>query len=193
MNKVNFDIDIDFADRSKILNLLPNHTPAGIVRNDKLTKHNTGVYYTDVPMDPVKGICSLDHKDAEERGYFKLDLLNVNVYNQVQSEEHLIDLMFTEPPWERLAEKEYTEQIIHIGNHYELVKQMMPDSIPRMAMFLAVIRPAKRYLANRSWKEIGQEVWTVPDYPESYYFKKSHSVGYAHLVVVHMNLLNQSL
>jgi hypothetical protein len=140
-------------------------------------------------MDPIKGVCSLDHKDAEERGYVKLDLLNVNLYNQVQSEEHLIDLMFTEPPWERLAEKEYTEQIIHIGNHYELVKQMMPDSIPRMAMFLAVIRPAKRYLANRTWKEIGQEVWTVPNDSNAYYFKKSHSVGYAHLVVVHMNLL----
>jgi hypothetical protein len=183
-----FDIDIDFADRTAVLEKVKHHTPATIIRANELIKHNTGAYFTDVPTDPVKGICSLDHKDAEERGYFKLDLLNVNVYSQVESEEHLIDLMFTEPPWERLAEKEYCEQVIHIGNQYDLIKKMMPNTIPRMAMFLSVIRPAKRYLIGKTWKEIGEQVWEKPD--EGYYFKKSHAVAYAHLVVVHMNLLN---
>jgi len=103
----------------------------------------------------------------------------------------LIDLMFTEPPWERLAEKEYCEQVIHIGNQYDLIKKMMPDTIPRMAMFLSVIRPAKRYLIGKSWEEIGEQVWEKPD--KGYYFKKSHAVAYAHLVVVHMNLLNLNL
>lgn len=184
-----FDIDIDFADRTTVLEKVQHYTSAAIIRNDNLVKHNTGVYFTNVPKDPIMDVCSLDHKDAEERGYFKLDLLNVNVYNQVKNEEHLVDLMFTKPPWEKLAEKEYCEQLIHVGNQYDLIKTMMPDTIPRMAMFLSVIRPAKRHLIGKSWKVIGETVWEVPT-DGSYYFKKSHAVAYAHLVVVHMNLIN---
>jgi len=184
-----FDIDIDFADRTAVLEKVQYYTSAAIIRNDNLVKHNTGVYFTNVPKDPIMDVCSLDHKDAEDRGYFKLDLLNVNVYSKVKSETHLIDLMFTEPPWERLAEKEYCEQVIHIGNQYDLIKKMMPDTIPRMAMFLSVIRPAKRHLIGKPWKVIGETVWEVPT-DGSYYFKKSHAIAYAHLVVVNMNLID---
>ena len=62
------------------------------------------------------------------------------------------------------------------------------DSIPRMAMFLSIIRPAKRHLVGKSWKEIALTVWNKPN-DDSYFFKKSHAVSYAHLVAVHMNLL----
>ena len=187
--KIKFDIDIDFADRTTVLEKVQYYTPASIIRDDNLTKHNTGVYFTDVPKDPIMDVCSLDYKDAEERGYVKFDLLNVNVYNQVKNEEHLIDLMFTEPQWEKLADEKFTEQLIHIGNHYNIIKQMMPDTIPRMAMLLSIIRPAKRHLIGKPWKVISETVWEVP-IDGSYYFKKSHAVAYAHLVVVHMNLID---
>ena len=187
--KIKFDIDIDFADRTTVLEKVQYYTPASIIRDDNLTKHNTGVYFTDVPKDPIMDVCSLDYKDAEERGYVKFDLLNVNVYNQVKSEEHLIDLTFAEPQWEKLADEKFTEQLIHIGNHYNIIKQMMPDTIPRMAMLLSIIRPAKRHLIGKPWKVISETVWEVP-IDGSYYFKKSHAVAYAHLVVVHMNLIN---
>ena len=42
-------------------------------------KHNTGVYYTKIPVNPETGTSTIDYKMAEERGYFKLDLLNVAV------------------------------------------------------------------------------------------------------------------
>jgi len=64
------------------------------------------------------------------------------------------------------------------------------NSIPRLAMFLACIRPAKRHLIGYPWAEVAQTVWEKPA-DDSYYFKKSHSVGYAHLVAVNMNLLSQ--
>ena len=80
-----FDIDIDFADRTTVLEKVQYYTSAAIIRNNNLVKHNTGVYFTNVPKDPIMDVCSLDHKDAEERGYFKLDLLNVNVYNHCES------------------------------------------------------------------------------------------------------------
>ena len=56
-------------------------------------------------------------------------------------------------------------------------------------MFLAVIRPAKKHLIGLSWSEIAKTVWDKND--DGYSFKKSHSIGYAHLVVVHMNLIEE--
>jgi hypothetical protein len=62
------------------------------------------------------------------------------------------------------------------------------NSIPRMAMFLSVIRPAKRHLIGLPWADVAQTVWERPT-DDSYFFKKAHAVSYAHLVVVNMNLL----
>jgi len=189
--KFRSDIDIDFADRQQVLDLL-NVTPASIIRDGKLTKHNTGVYATDIPMDPFSGSASLDYQTAEERGYMKLDLLNVHVYKQVKNEVHLIKLM-QEPDWTKLYDPAVCQQLIHINNHYDTLLKMPEsvDSIPRLAMFLAVIRPGKRHLIGRTWKEVAQEVWVKPN-NDDYYFKKAHAVSYAQLVVVNLNLLNDN-
>jgi hypothetical protein len=191
-NMLKSDIDIDFADRDKILSLL-KHTPASIIRDDKLTKHNTGVYFTDIPVDPFSGQSSLDYQAAEDRGYFKLDFLNVSLYSKVRDEKHLLELMNTEPDWAKLYEREFCEQLIHINAHYDtLIKMPEPvDSIARMAMFLAVIRPAKRHLIGKTWREVAATIWDKPE-DGSYYFKKSHSVSYATLVAVNMNLNDPS-
>ena len=182
------DIDIDFGDRDKALALL-KYTPAGIIRDGKLTKHNTGVYVTDIPQDPFTGYASLDYNDAEERGYVKLDFLNVNLYKQVRDEAHLVELM-REPDWAKLYDRSICEKLIHVNNHYDtLLKMPEPvDTIPRLAMFLAVIRPGKKHLQGKTWDEIRAEVWVKPD-DETYYFKKSHSFGYALAIVVQLNLI----
>ena len=97
-----------------------------------------------------------------------------------------------EPDWGLLKDKDFVEKIIHIGNHYDLIKDLEVNSIPRMAMFLALIRPGKRHLLGKDWNEISKDIWTVPD-DGSYYFKKAHAVSYAVLVALHMNLVNESL
>jgi hypothetical protein len=184
------DVDIDFADRQQVLDLL-DVTPASIIRDGKLTRHKTGVYATDIPMDPFSGSASLDYNDAEDRGYMKLDLLNVHVYKQVKSEEHLITLM-QEPDWAKLYDPAICQQLIHVNNHYDtLLKMPEPvDSIPRLAMFLAVIRPAKRHLIGRTWKEVAATVWDKVE--GEYSFKKAHAIAYAQLVVVNLNLINDN-
>jgi hypothetical protein len=55
-----------------------------------------------------------------------------------------------------------------------------------------MIRPAKRYLVERSWEEIFAEVWTKPT-TEEYYFKKAHAVAYAHVIVIQMNLICEQI
>lgn len=188
--KFQSDIDIDFGNREDVLKLI-KHTPASILKDGKLNKHNTGVYVTAIPEDPFQKLASLDYKVAEDRGYLKLDFLNVNLYQQVQSEEHLQELMMQTPPWNRFnTDQEFFDQLIHVNNHWNTLKRMPEwvDTIPRLAMFLAVIRPAKRHLIGKDWKEVSEEVWTKPS-DDSYHFKKAHAIAYAHLVVVNMNLL----
>lgn len=186
--KFSSDIDIDFRDRNEILKLIP-HTPASIMRDDTLVKHNTGVYVTNIPVHPMLDIASIDYKIAETRGYVKLDFLNVGVYSQVKDEQHLINLMNQEPPWEKLYDLDFCSKLIHVGSNYNMLIKMPEavNSIDKMAMFLAVIRPGKRHLVGKSWHEVAKTVWDKID--DGYSFKKAHGYAYSHLVVVHMNLL----
>ena len=46
------DIDIDLPDRSKLLELI-RHIPARYLHDGKVRKHNSGIYVTDIPYDPI--------------------------------------------------------------------------------------------------------------------------------------------
>lgn len=188
--RIDSDIDIDFADREKLLSVI-NHTHASMRNTSPMRRHNTGVYVTDIPYDPINDMASIDYTDAEKRGYFKLDLLNVHVYNQVHNERHLIQLM-EDPDWSKLNDKDFVEKLIHLSNHFNSI-QKMPEpinSIPRLAMFLAIIRPAKKHLIGLTWSEVSKTIWDKG--VDGYAFKKAHAIGYAWLVAVHMNLLTAS-
>jgi hypothetical protein len=187
--KFKSDIDIDTGDRDKILEHLV-HIPAAMREVKPIRKHPTGIHITSAPYDPVNDMCALDYKEAEDRGYFKLDVLNVNVYNQVRDEFHLIELM-REPNWNRLKDRDFVEKLIHVNNQFDTILQMPEpiNSIPRLAMFLAIIRPGKKHLIGKTFKEISNTVWEKTH--QGYVFKKSHAVAYAQLVVVHMNLLEE--
>ena len=191
--KFTSDIDIDVGDRDRALAVL-EHTAASIVRDGKISKHNTGVYFTNIPVDPFTGRSSLDYEAAEERGYIKVDVLNVGLYQQIRSNQHLQELMNQEPLWDLLKAPDFCSQLIHIGAHYDTLSKMPEpvDSIPRLAMFLAVIRPAKRHLVGKTWREVSETVWERPG-DDSYYFKKAHAIGYAHLVAVNMNLICEQI
>ena len=185
------DIDIDFKDRTDILNKL-HHISASIIKNNNVTRHNTGIYFHEIPVDPFTGNATLDYKKAEELGYFKIDCLNVNMYKDIENEEHLQRLIDTEPDWELFQHKEIVEQLFHIHDHFNIVSQMKPQSVEQLAMVLAIIRPAKRPLQGESWQSIQKQVWLKP-VDNSYYFKKSHAVSYALAIVVQLNLLVESI
>tara|TARA_Y100001936_G_scaffold231996_1_gene256497 strand:+ start:304 stop:888 length:585 start_codon:yes stop_codon:yes gene_type:complete len=182
------DIDIDVKDRDVLLEKL-KHIPASIIQNGEIKKHNTGVYFTDIPVHPFTNTANIDYKQAEDRGYFKLDILNVGVYEKVKDEKHLQQLINQEPDWSLLEHKEIVEQLFHIHNHYDIVSKLKPKSVEQLAAVLAVIRPAKRSLLNATWPEIESNVWVKPN-DDSYYFKKSHAIGYALAICVQMNLMS---
>lgn len=185
------DIDIDFGDRNHALTHF-KYTVASIKENDTFKKHNTGIYLTDIPKNPITDLCSIDYKEAEKRGYFKIDFLNVTLYKDVISEDHLQKLLETEPLWDLLEQDDFINLLFHINSHGDILRIMKPRNIEQLAAVLAMIRPAKRYLVGKDWKTIMQEVWTKPTNDE-YYFKKAHAIAYAHAIVVQMNLLCESI
>jgi hypothetical protein len=178
------DIDIDFADRDVVLEKIKHR----VARLDTGKKHNTGVYVTECPHNPIDNLSTIDYKTAEDRGYFKLDFLNVSIYKDVRDEAHLKELMEKEPLWELLEQKDFVDLVFHLSGHDSLLKQLKPTSVSQLAATLAIIRPAKRYLANKDWQTIEKEVWIKPSNGE-YYFKKAHAMSYAMACVVHMNLI----
>ena len=185
------DIDIDFADRSKPLEMF-DHVLASRLDNGEFKLHNTGIYVTEIPYTPHNNQSTIDYKSAEERGYFKIDFLNVSVYKGIRNEEHLIQLMEQEPLWDLLEESSFTDLLFHLNGYTHLLQQMKPRNIEELAMFLGLIRPGKKNLIGKTWTEIGQTIWEKPTNGD-YYFKKSHAIAYAAAIVVQMNLICEQM
>ena len=183
------DIDIDLADREQLLQLI-RATPARQHHQGQVRRHNSGVYVTDIPVDPVNNCAAIDYETAEQLGYFKIDLLNMSVYQLIKTPEHYEHMLNQTPPWDRLwTDSAWASQLVHVGNYTELLSNMRPDSIPRMAAFISIIRPGKAHLQNRSWETVFASVWDG-DASHGFLFKQSHAIGYATLVALHMNLLD---
>ena len=190
------DVDIDFVDRAAAIALFPAIAAARVVSlvdgELSLTPHNSGIYLQDIPHNPVSNVATIDFREADARGYFKIDFLNVSVYDGVKDEEHLVKLLTKEPMWDLLTSTEFVDMLFHVNGHSDVLQKMKPTSIEQLAAVLAAIRPAKRHLIGKSWEEVLQEVWVKPT-DDKYYFKKSHSISYAAAIVVQMNLICEQL
>ena len=184
------DIDLDLADREQLLQLI-QATPARQLHQGQVRRHNSGVYVTDIPYDPVNACAAIDYEQAEQLGYFKIDLLNMSVYQLIKNPEHYQKMLDQEPNWPRLwTDSGWAKQLVHVGNYTALLETMRPDSVPRMAAFISIIRPGKAHLQNKPWAEVFETVWDGDD-SRGFVFKKAHALGYSKLVALHMTLLSQ--
>lgn len=192
MNKVTTDVDLDCFGRDDIL--------AGIEcifgridrPNGKVDKHPTGVYFQNIPRDPTTNVSTLDHRIANDYGYFKIDFLNVNMYEKVRDENHLIALMDKDPPWDFFTFTEITDQLFHLKGHSHLLQRFVPTSVEDLAMILAIIRPSKAYLQRESWDKVKSEVWTKNG-DDKYQFKRCHALSYSLAIIVNLNLLIEEM
>jgi hypothetical protein len=185
------DIDIDFTDRDSALKLF-KHIGASRVENNRLVKHNTGIYMHEVPVNALTGLCAVPYDTAEQREYFKIDFLNVGLYKGIKDEDHLAYLMNQEPLWDLLLQDDFTSLLFHVNGHGSILKEMQPKNIEQLAAVLGMIRPAKRHLIGKDWTTVMTEVWTKPE-TDDYYFKKSHATAYAVAIVVQMNLICEQI
>lgn len=184
------DIDIDFADRKKALEVI-DHRVASRIDAGEFKSHNTGIYLQDQPVRAPDLLCEIPY-DVEVDGRFKIDFLNASMYQGIKDREHLKRLSEQEPLWDLLEQDEFANLLSHVNGYGSILRQMKPKSIEQLAAVLAIIRPAKRYLAGKDWDTVMSEVWVKPANDE-YYFKKSHATAYALAIVCQMNLICEQI
>jgi hypothetical protein len=192
VRKVLTDVDIDVFGRDKILEGVECIYGRIDRADDKFEKHPTGVYFQNIPRDPVTNMSTLDHRIANEYGYFKIDFLNVNMYQDIINEEHLLRLIDTAPPWDFFLYQEVTDKLFHLKGHSDLLTKYKPKSVDDLAMILAIIRPSKSYLRSSSWEGIKERVW-LKEGEDGYQFKRCHAISYALAIIVNLNLLIEKM
>lgn len=191
--KVTTDVDIDCFGRDNILSNI-ECIFGRIDRPDgRVEKHPTGVYFQNIPRDPTTNISTLDHRIANDYGYFKIDFLNVNLYEGVRDETHLLELIEREPPWDFFQYREITDRLFQLKGHSNLLQRFKPKSVEDLAVILALIRPSKAYLQQTSWDKILEEIWIKVPGDENYQFKRSHGLAYSLAIVVNLNLLIEEM
>lgn len=191
-NIADLDVDTSSTTREDILNKL-KHIPASKINSMGVFPHNVGVYFCDIPTDKITGLASIDYKNAEEDyGFFKIDLLHNTELDLFKDRNKMISILNKEPNWNLLKNPLIVKQLPHINNYSEMILGL-PDitSVEELAMFIALIRPAKKYLIDdvkkNGWKSIEDRIWLKED--NGFQFKKSHSIAYALLIILKMNFL----
>ncbi len=182
------DVDIDVGDRNQIISKIP-HIPASIIKENKIKKHNTGVYFQNIPVDPETGLSSIDYNDAENFGFIKIDFINNSIYKDIKSMNELLEYENKEPDWKLLENEHFVNKLPHLKNHFDKVKKMSPKNIHELAATLALIRPGKSHLINLDKEEILKKIWDKKYETKGYVFKKSHSYAYAKMIMIEMNKL----
>jgi DNA polymerase III alpha subunit len=193
MKQVTTDVDIDCFGRDDILKGIECIYGRIDRKDNKFEKHPTGVYFQNIPRDPTTNMSTVDHRIANDYGYFKIDFLNVNMYQNVRNEKHLLELLDKEPPWDFFEYEEITDKLFHLNGHSNLLRKYKPQSVEDLAMILAIIRPAKAYLQQAGWEKIRSEVWVKDEGNEDYLFKRSHAISYSLAIIVNLNLLLEQM
>lgn len=181
------DIDIDMKNREDILSIIST-IPASKVNGTKITPHNTGVYFQNIPTEPFRGLSSIDYQRAEELGYIKVDFLNLSFLNNFSSNTEIDQLLEKEPVWELLESKEVVSKLFHLGNHFHIVEKIKPKSVLDLAICVALKMPGKAYLVYQDIDTIKSKIWIKED---GIQFKKSHSIAYATVIKLQLLLLEK--
>lgn len=183
------DIDIDVIDRKEILKLIP-HVKASRLQNDTLVEHGPGIHVQRISANHEINLSNIPYEEAEERCYWKLDILNnPTPYENIKHKAEIRNILETFDCWELFEYKEIVEQLFHIRNHADFVVELKPKSIDDLAFILALIRPwgQKLLSMNLSQEEFNKEIWNPKEGIVG--FKKSHAFAYAAAIIVQVGSL----
>jgi hypothetical protein len=191
------DIDIDTQSTFNAQNVFKNSVAASMVNNKKvLVRHPVGSYFQSIPVDGLTGLAAIPYSEAEDVGYFKVDFLHLTLLDCFDNKKDIRTLLRKEPNWNLLKIPSVVTQLFHLGNHIDVVSRVAPHSIQELADVLALIRPGKRYLLESYIENrdvVRDELYRKPKNKDSIWFKKSHSVAYAHNIVLQMHLIEAGI
>lgn len=178
------DVDIDVANHDDAVKPFTTAIVASQMANGQIVKHNVGLYFQNIPVNPLNGLAAFEYHHAEALGYYKVDVIAAGVYQNITSQEHLRQLLDEPIEWWWFENPEFVGSLFQLGNWGDLVAEYKPQSIMDLAMLVAIIRPGKKYLKGQSWDVVREKIWLVEPVEEARPkpFKKSHAVAYALVV-----------
>lgn len=186
------DIDIDISPSFKPEKLF-NIRHAAIVEKNELQKHLVGVYFQNIPLDPITNLAAIPYKEAQDHGYFKFDLLNLSILENFGSKEEIRKLLKKEPDWSLLEDPDVVAKLFHLSKHFDTVYKIKPKSVSELADCLAIIRPNKTKLVDKyckNKKAVQKELYTKRDASD---LRKSHAIPYALLIVLQLHLIKADI
>jgi hypothetical protein len=186
------DIDIDVKSDFRSEKIFPTAVRASVYKDEKLSPHPCGLYFQDVPKDPLSGLAAVPYDVGENLGCFKIDFLSVHVYDHFSSREEIKELLKHEPDWLLLSQPSVVVQLFQVSKHLELLSQLKPHSVIELADALALIRPQKRYLLKYYLEDPEQTrefLYKKEQGTEGYAFKKAHAIAYALVIVLQLHLI----
>lgn len=190
------DIDIDIKnDIDDILKIFPEAIRASMIINEELMPHNVGIYFQTIPKDCVTNLSAIPYDIAEDYGYLKLDFLHVSYLEPLISKEGIRELITYEPNWDLLKIPSVVEKLFHINKYYDLIQQLNPRSIEDIADLLSLIRPGKKYLLDMYLenKLKTREILYIKPKKGEYYFKKSHAIAYAMIIILQLHMILEEI
>ncbi|MDA3806869.1 MAG: hypothetical protein PF440_03060 [Thiomicrorhabdus sp.] len=178
-----FDIDID---TSPVTQKSEYGISAMIYNEDqeRIAPHPSGIYLENVPMDDFTGLCAFDYKYGNDNGFMKVDLLHNSVYSNFKSKAEIYDALEHDIRWELFLDESVVTTLPHLAKHYNIVSKLKPKSVMDLSDILAIIRPGKiellpEYIKNK--ERTRARLYKRPR--QGMYFKKSHAVSYAMMIV----------
>lgn len=188
------DIDIDTPTSFDPMKLFGTCERASQVNNEKISKHPAGVYFQEIPLDPISGLAAIPYDKAERYGYFKVDFLHLGLLDYFETKQQLRSLMKRQPDWSLLQDDEVIPRLFQLRNSGELLKFIKPTSVEELADCIALIRPAKiqlqdQYVLNK--ERTRKELYKMP-LPTGC-FKRAHAIAYAFNVVVQLHLIKNGI
>ena len=186
-----FDVDIDVSAECK----RENFGTRSMIYNketQRVLPHPSGIYLEAVPVDELTKNCAFDYNYGDSLGFMKVDILTNRSYNNFKNKSELTKFANMEPDWDKFMDEAMVAKLPHIANHFDTVSKIRPQTIEELADIIALIRPAKIRLIpdyRKKTKAVRHRLYKRP-IDQSAYFKKSHAIAYAVMIVAVLNKIS---
>ena len=180
------DIDVEVMHREEVVKLFPTAVPASQIANNRLVRHISGLYFQDIPRNPLNGCAAFPKHEAEDFGFYSVDLLSCpNPYDGIETMDELRMLLEAPIDWDWFLDTKFVSTLFHFNGTVnddltmaEVVSWYQPHSIADLAVLIAVKLPAKKHLIGEDFEVVKDNIW-IKEKDRGRQFKKSHSVAYA--------------
>jgi len=185
------DVDIDLKTDFNPLDHFPEAIRASRIQDGEIKPHPAGVYFQRIAQDKVTGLAAIPFNEAEDEGYFKVDLLHLSFLDNFKNKDEIRTLLKREPDWCLMQSPSVVSKLFQLHKHYDVVKAIRPESVLSLADCIAIIRPAKRWLLPRYLENpegLRNALYAKPKNDKPY-FKKPHAISYALTIVLQLHLI----